>query len=189
MAKYGMTPEGQSQTFEVTSSQEVALAVSNHGGSEGTSLLIMNPKLKGHNYLKWSQSVMMFICGKGKDEYLTDELIISEKNDSKFKVWKAENHMVMSWLINLLNHNIGENFILYKTAKEIWDATRMTYSSSENTIEFFKIEGKLHDLHLGDPTVSQYYNSLIHHWQQMDMFEVHTGKCPEDTSLYRKIVE
>ena len=76
---------------------------------------------------------MMFIYGKGKDDYLTGEVTIPDKNDPKFKVWKTENHMVMSWLINSMNNNIGENFLLYGTAKEIWDVAREMYSSSENT--------------------------------------------------------
>lgn len=29
----------------------------------------------------WSQSVMMYICGKGKDEYLTGKTAIPQKTD------------------------------------------------------------------------------------------------------------
>ena len=38
---------------------------------------------------------------------------------SKFKVWKSENNMVMSWLINFMNNDIGENFMFYGRAKDI----------------------------------------------------------------------
>ena len=44
-----------------------------------------------------------------------------------------------------MNNNIGENFLLYETANEIWDAARETYSDNENTTELFEIEGTLHD--------------------------------------------
>ena len=141
-----MAIEGRSSASEVTSYPETAPAVSNHGGTEGTSLLITGHKLNGHNFLQWSQFVMMFICGKGKDDYLTGEVAIPEKNDPKFRTWKTENHMVMSWLINLMTNEIGENFLLYRTAKEIWDAAKETYSSFEKTSELFGIEAILHDL-------------------------------------------
>ena len=132
---------------------------------------------------------MMYVCGKGKDEYLTGEATIPEKTNPKFRVWKTENHMVMSWLINSMNTNIGENFLLYGTTKEIWDVARETYSNSENTSEIFEIEATLHYLRQGDFFVTQYFNILSCHWQHLDMFEIHTWKCPEDTALYRKIVE
>lgn len=97
--------------------------------------------------------------------------------------------MVMAWLINSMNNEIGENFLLYKTAKDIWDAAKVSYSSSENTSEIFEIEGKLHDLRQGDLSVSQYYNALTRYWQQLDMFESHNWKCSEDSALFKKIVE
>jgi hypothetical protein len=68
--------------------------------------------------------------------------------------------MVMSWLINSVTNEIGENFLLYETAKEIWDAARETYSSSENTSELFEIDAAMHDLHQGDLSVTQYFNTL-----------------------------
>ena len=97
--------------------------------------------------------------------------------------------MVMSWLINSMTNKIGENCLLYRTTKEIWDAARETYSSSENTTKLFEIEAVLHDLHQGDLTIAQYFNALTRHWQHLDMFEGYTWKCPEDTDLYRRILE
>jgi hypothetical protein len=133
--------------------------------------------------------VMMLICGKGRDDYLIKKVIILEKNDPKFQTRKTENHMVMSWLINSITNKIGENFLLYETTKEIWDAARETYSSSENTSELFKIKAALRDLRQGDLSVTQYFNTLCRHSQHLDMFEIHTWKCPKDTTLYRRILE
>ena len=62
---------------------------------------------------------MMFICRKRKDNYLTGTAMAPWKEDPKFKVWKSENNMVMSWLINFMNNEIGENFMFYVRAKDI----------------------------------------------------------------------
>jgi hypothetical protein len=121
--------------------------------------------------------------------YLTGDIIIPEKNNPMFRTWKTENHMVMSWLINSMTNEIGENFLLYGTAKEIWEAARETYSSSENTSELFEIEAVLHDLRQGELSITQYFNTLCRHWQHLDMFEIHSWNCPKDTILYRRIVE
>ncbi|KAL5566605.1 hypothetical protein UlMin_029769 [Ulmus minor] len=104
----------------------------------------------------------MFICGKGKDDYLTGVAVPLAKEDPKFKRWKAENNM---------------------------DAARETYSDNENTTELFKIEGTLHDLRQGDLPVTVYFNILTHHWRQLDMFEIHDWNCPTDGAKYREIVE
>ncbi|RVW63733.1 Retrovirus-related Pol polyprotein from transposon RE1 [Vitis vinifera] len=61
-----------------------------------------------------------------------------ETTEPGFRKWKIENSMIMSWLINSMNNDIGENFLLFGTAKDIWDAAKETYSSSENTSELFR---------------------------------------------------
>lgn len=118
MTKYGKR-DSRATVSQIPSSQE-AMASNN----DSNLMPITGHKLSGNNYLQWSHSVMMFICGKGKDDYLTGDAAKPNKTDEKFKVWNAENNMVMSWLINSMTNDIGENFLLYGTAKEIWDAAR-----------------------------------------------------------------
>ena len=62
---------------------------------------------------------MVFIYEKGMDDHLTSDVTPPKKEDPKFKAWKSENNMVMSWLINSMNNEIGENFMFKETIKEI----------------------------------------------------------------------
>ena len=55
---------------------------------------------------------MMFICGKGNDDYLTGAAIKPREEDLKFRSWKFENNMVMSWLINSMVNEIGFFFFV-----------------------------------------------------------------------------
>ena len=88
-----------------------------------------------------------------------------------------------------MTNEIGENFLLYKTTKEMWDAVKETYFTKENTAEQVDIETVLHDLRQGDLTVTNYYNILARHWQKLDVYEEYDWKCPEDVAKYQKIVE
>ena len=71
MTKYIMATKKDFSTSEVTSTQE-ALIPSNHKGSDGVAFLLTRHKLNGQNYLQWSHAVMMFVCGRGKNDYLTN---------------------------------------------------------------------------------------------------------------------
>ncbi|RVX10632.1 hypothetical protein CK203_016941 [Vitis vinifera] len=88
-----------------------------------------------------------------------------------------------------MTNDIGENFLLYGTAKEIWDAAKETYSNNENTSELFEVESVLHDFRQGELTVTQYFNTLNRYWQQLDLFEEHNWSCPGDRIRYRQIIE
>ena len=102
----------------------------------------------------------MFITGRGKDEYLFSITKPPKNDDKRFKVWNTENNLVMSWLINAMDIEIGQNFLFYDTAHEIWMAAKETYSDSDNIADLFDIKGALHDLKQGEMTVTHYYNTL-----------------------------
>ncbi|RVX10668.1 Retrovirus-related Pol polyprotein from transposon TNT 1-94 [Vitis vinifera] len=164
-----------------------------HSGSASTTdgiiLPITGHKLNGQNFIQWAQSVRIFICGKGKEEYLTGAIVQPKEDDPGYRTWKLENSMVMSWLINSMTNDIGENFMYYGTAKEIWDVARETYSNIDNTSAIFEIKSILQDLRQGDSTVIEYFNILTRYWQQLDIYEELVWKCPEDGLLYKKVIE
>ncbi|RVX04713.1 Retrovirus-related Pol polyprotein from transposon TNT 1-94 [Vitis vinifera] len=68
--------------------------------------------------------------------------------------------MVMSWLVNSMTADIGENFLSFDTAKEIWDTTKETFSDKENTSEIIQIEGILHNLRQGTLPIGSHVNHL-----------------------------
>ncbi|KAL6323004.1 hypothetical protein AAG906_023621 [Vitis piasezkii] len=102
-----------------------------------------------------------------KDDYLTGAVTAPPPEDPKFKTWKSENSMVMSWLINFMTNEIGEDFMFYETAKEIWDATKETNSDKENTSELF-----------------EHFNALNRCWQHLDLFDENKLGCPECCQKY-----
>lgn len=74
---------------------------------------------------------MMFLSGKGKDDYITKDVVPPPKEDPKFRKWKSENHMVMSWLISTMDNEISKNFLFLAIAKEVWNAVKEQYSDRE----------------------------------------------------------
>ena len=79
---------------------------------ENNTLPIIGHKLTGHNFNQWSHSVMIFVCGKGKEEYLTGTTMQPEESSPQCRTWKVENNMVMSWLLNSMTNEIGELYLL-----------------------------------------------------------------------------
>lgn len=53
--------------------------------------------------------------------------------------------------------------MFYNIAKEIWDATKSTFSDKENTSKLFEIESKLCDWRQGDKTGTHYFNTMTHY--------------------------
>ena len=85
----------------------------------------------------------------------------------------------MPWPINSMNNDIDKNFLLYGTAKEIWDAAQQNYSKLKLSCMTF----------VKKISVTQYFNTLTQYWQHLDMFDTHAWKCADDAATYRKIMK
>ncbi|KAJ1401609.1 Gag-polypeptide of LTR copia-type [Sesbania bispinosa] len=156
---------------------------------EGPALPITGHKLNGQNYPQWVRSVKIFLQGKGKEGYITGDSKSPKKGDPNLNKWQLENSLVMSWLLNTMTNEIGENFMYYDTAKKMWDAVKETYSNVDNTSAVFEIKSILHYLRQGDFSVTEYFNTLSRHWQQLDIYEDTQWSCTEDKKKYKELVE
>ena len=83
MTKYDKR-DSTATVSQITSNPK-AMASSNNS-ADSNHMPITGHKLNGNNYLQWSHSVMMFICGKGKDDYLNGVATKPNKTNEKFKV-------------------------------------------------------------------------------------------------------
>ena len=132
---------------------------------------------------------ILFLQGKGKENYITGDTEEPEKKDPTHQKWKLENSLVMSWLLNSMTNETGENFLYYETAAEIWSAAKETYSNVDNTSAIFEIKSLLHDLRQGDSSVTEYYHSLTRLWQQLDTYEHTEWKCSADSEIYKTLMD
>ncbi|KAG6529960.1 hypothetical protein ZIOFF_012177 [Zingiber officinale] len=82
------------------------------------SVQITSICLNGDNFLRWSQSVRMYIRGQGKIDYITGDKKAPALNDPLHAIWDAENSMVMTLLVNPMEEDISTNCMCYPTTKE-----------------------------------------------------------------------
>ena len=157
--------------------------------SESHSIQITTIRLNGENFLRWSQSVRMYIRGRGKIGYLTGEKKEPTTDDPSYGTWDAENSMVMTWLVNSMEEEISTNYMCYHTAKELWDNVNQMYSDLGNQSQVYEITLKLGEVRQADNNVTKYFHTLKRLWQDLDLFNDYEWKSPEDCNHFRKTVE
>lgn len=107
------------------------------------NISITSHKLNGNNFLQWSQSVKLFIRGRGKFGYLSGTTTKPAEEDEEFERWEAENSMIMSWLINSMDPSVGRTYLFLPTAHDIWNAVNETYSDLGNAGQWFELKTRL----------------------------------------------
>ena len=111
--------------------------------SDSHCIQITSIRLNGDNFLRWSQSVRMYIRGRGKIGYLTGDKKEPATTDPAHATWDAENSMVMTWLVNSMEEEISSNYMCYHTAKELWDNVSQMYFDLGNKSQVYELILKL----------------------------------------------
>ena len=93
MVKMSMTRASKGNGSKVASGTSQSIpTIAPTAFSENTSLRITNHKLNGKNFLQWSKSVEMVICGKGRMGYLDGTILKPSGDDPSFSNWDTQNH-------------------------------------------------------------------------------------------------
>ncbi|KAH9753027.1 protein kinase domain-containing protein [Citrus sinensis] len=145
--------------------------------------------VKDGRKLMWSQSVKMFIRGKGKIGYLTGSIKEPTEEDPKFHTWAADNSMIMSWLVNSMESEIGQTYLFLPTAKDLWDAVTETYSDLGNSAQIYDLKTRIRETKQGSQGVTKYYNILKGLWQELDQYYDGEWECAADSAKYKKMLE
>ena len=100
---------------------------------------ITSHKLNGSNFMEWSQSVKLFVQGRGKFGYLSGTTIRPDAKEDLigYNTWEAENSMIMSWLVNSMETSLGRTYLFLPSASAIWMAARETYLDLGNAGQLF----------------------------------------------------
>jgi len=181
MSESTNTTVNQSKPTEIDASRPHVPAHDSH------SVQITTIRLNGENFLRWSQSVRMYIRGRGKIGYLTGEKKEPALEDPSHPTWDAENSMVMTWLVNSMEEEISSNYMCYHTAKELWDNVNQMYSDLGNQFQVYELTLKLGEIRQGEESVTKYFNSLKLLWQDLDLFSVMSGNLLRTAITIRKL--
>jgi len=178
------------QESEISSSSVTRQDISSVSlSTENPSLQITLHKLNGRNFLQWSQSVTLFLRGKGRLGYITGETKAPDVLDPGYPRWDAENSMVQAWLINSMDVDIGRTYLFLPSAKELWEAVTETYSDLGNTAQLFEIKSQLREQKQGSLSVTQYFNSLNNIWHELDLYYESQWHCSEDAIKYKRMLD
>ena len=71
--------------------------------------------------------------------YLIGETAAPLATDLAYKMWEAENSIVMALLINSMEPKIKRMYLFYNTAHEIWTTIQEMYSNLQNSAQCFEI--------------------------------------------------
>ncbi|KAF5781204.1 putative RNA-directed DNA polymerase [Helianthus annuus] len=149
--------------------------------------LQINLKLNSQNYALWTRMIRVAIGGKSKNllKHLTSNP--PKQDDETYEQWEQDDLVVFSWLIQNIEPVLAGNLTEFPTAKSLWDALVVTYSSGRDKLQTFNLHVKANEIKQNDKSLEDFWIILQGVWGEIDRIDPNPMKCPEDIRTYLRI--
>ena len=143
---------------------------------------IVNIKLTGFNFQKWSRSLKIALKTKGKLGFIDGTCTRPGQDNHKLIQWIKCDSMVVSWLLNSMMLDLLEAFLYVNSAQELWDELIERFGESNGPL-LYHLEKEIAYLYQGGDSVAVYYTKLKRLCDELsDMSDVplctYPGTCP-----------
>ncbi|KAL0548962.1 hypothetical protein IC582_013441 [Cucumis melo] len=129
----------------------------------------------------------MFLENRHRFGFLTGETVRPPPGDALEQLWKGEDSLIRSMLINSMEPQIGKPLLYTATAKDLWDTTQTLYSKQQNASRLYTLRKQVHNCKQGTLDVTTYFNKLSLLWQEMDLCRETVWDTPNDGTQYAKL--
>ncbi|KAJ0453691.1 putative transcription factor interactor and regulator CCHC(Zn) family [Helianthus annuus] len=146
-------------------------------------------KLNNQNYALWSRMIRVAIGGKSKHllSHLTGDPKPPQPTDNQYEQWEQDDLVVFSWLIQNIEPTLASNLTEFPTAKTLWDALIVTYSSGKDKLQTFDLHVKANGIKQNGSPLEDFWIVLQGVWGEIERRDPNPMTCAVDIATYNKL--
>lgn len=134
-------------------------------------LVLIAKKLTGsENYSTWRRTMMIALNARNKLSPVNGEFEEPLMNSSIRSLWERANDMVISWILNTVSEQIGNNLNFVHTVAALWNELSEHYSQLDGH-RIYQISNDIVQLKQTNTPLELYYHKLKGYWDELDALE------------------
>ena len=150
--------------------------------SDHPAMQLVNNKLTGANFQRWSRAVKIALSTKVKLGFIDGSCPAPTANSPNYNQWIKCDYMVVSWLLNSIVPELADAFLYAKSACELWNELTERFGQSNGPL-LYQIQKEIEDLYQGNDSVAVYYTKLKKLWDELaDLSDFSVCSCAHNTS-------
>lgn len=141
-------------------------------------LILISKKLTGsENYSTWRRSMVIALNAKNKLKIVTGEYKEPDATSNLRSYWERANDMLISWILNTVSEQIGNNLHFINSVASIWQELHDHYAQLDGH-RVYQVMNEITQLQQGNGSVEIYYHKLKGLWDELDAIEApYTCTC------------
>ncbi|XP_021974902.1 uncharacterized protein LOC110870015 [Helianthus annuus] len=133
--------------------------------------------------------IQVALGGKSKNllSHITGKPAPLNPSDEQYEQWEQDDLVVFSWLIQNIEPGLAGNLTEFPTAKALWDALVVTYSSGKDKLQTFDLHVKANELKQNGSALEDFWIKLQGIWGEIDRRDLNPMTCSADIATYKNI--
>ena len=154
---------------------------------ENLSTVQLSEKLNYNNYTKWSRLMQISINSRGRLNHITNEP--PKTADSDYPQWAQHDSVVISWIIKNIDAEIVNQFIIYSTARNLWQGIENLLNSGRDKLQNYDLSSTAATLRQGNNTIETYFGKLSMLWKEIDRRMPNLMTCSQEITTFNNFIQ
>ncbi|KFK22111.1 hypothetical protein AALP_AAs39707U000100 [Arabis alpina] len=153
---------------------------------DNSKVMVIPVTLKGPNYLLWSRTTKIALCGRGlwkhielvaeeeEEDSSDDEEAVAAAKLAKEAKWFQEDQTVLAIIQNSLEAPLLEAYSFCETANELWETLKNVYGNISNLSRVFQVKKAINELSQEDLEFTRHLGKYRALWAELEMLRPNT---------------
>ena len=98
---------------------------------------------------------------------INDSIKSPDVDSPEYEAWLFKDQLVMSWILNLMDHNLAKVFSYLESYLDLWNVVHDMYDNQNNSARIFQIHRDIANLHQDGKPFVQLLVSLKGPWKEL----------------------
>ena len=123
-------------------------------------------KFDGGNMFEWSKMITLTLDGCHPGDHLTETP--RGETDPEFKKWKAEETLILSWMLRSMTPKMCRDFLYCESVKAVWEDIQKYSEEQTHDWRIYELNVQASQARQGGDNVLQYSSKLKAIWREID---------------------
>ena len=89
------------------------------------------------DYFYWLRAIIIALDGRSKMGVINDSIKSPDVDSPEYEAWLFKDQLVMSWILNLMDHNLAKVFSYLESFLDLWNVVHNMYDNQNNSARIF----------------------------------------------------
>ncbi|XP_076904645.1 uncharacterized protein LOC143560163 [Bidens hawaiensis] len=141
------------QNLTIDSSNPLYLHPSDH-----PDMILVSKFFDGNGYGAWKLAMTIALSAKNKLGFINNTVPMPA-NQAHLALWQRCNYMVISWILNTLNHDIRDSVLYAETAQTLWNELNARYGQACGA-RVHQLQKNLYQISQGSSGIATYFAKM-----------------------------